>query len=118
MSEDRSRGKEEIGIMKSRVKDRGPLERFTLALEGIGERSLDSGGVSEQSLVEVYHPEEILKSRFIRRRREISNGRGVLWERMEAGTGEVMAQGLSLRDGKLTLAQANRQAMGTAQLRC
>ena len=117
MSEDRSRGKEEIGIMKSRVKDRGPLERFTLALEGIGERSLDSGGVSEQSLVEVYHPEETLKSRFIRRR-EISNGRGVLWERMEAGTGEVMAQGLSLRDGKLTLAQANCQAMGTAQLRC
>ena len=29
------------------------------------------GGVLEKSLVEVYHPEETLKSRFIQRRREI-----------------------------------------------
>ena len=35
---------------------------------------------------------------------------------MEAGTGEAMAQELGLGEGKLSFAQANRQAMDTAQL--
>ena len=78
--------------------------------------SYDLGSVSEKSLVEVYHPEETLKSRFIRGRRKILNGRGVLWERMEARAGEAMTQELSIGDSKLTFAQANRQAMGMAQL--
>ena len=67
-------------------------------------------------MVEVDHPVESFRfiRRFIRRRREITNGRGMLRERMEAGTGEVRAQELGLGDGKLTLAQANHQAMGTA----
>ena len=43
-----------------------------------------------------------MKSRFILRWRKISNGRGVLLERMEAGTGEAMAEKLGLGDGKLT----------------
>ena len=67
-------------------------------------------------MVEVDHSEETLKSMFIRGQRKISNSGGVLWKRMEAGTGEVMAQELSLRDGELTLAQANCQAMDSAQL--
>ena len=44
------------------------------------------------------------------------NGGGVLWERVEAGTGEAMTQELDLRDSKLTFALANHQAMSTAQL--
>ena len=43
-------------------------------------------------------------------------GRGMLGKRMEAGTGEAMAKEIGLRDSKLTFAQANHQAMGTAQL--
>ena len=39
VSEDRNRGKEELGTVERRVKDRGPLVRFTLTLEGVGERS-------------------------------------------------------------------------------
>ena len=35
---------------------------------------------------------------------------------MKTGTGEAVAQVLSLGDGKLTLAQANRKAMDSAQL--
>ena len=35
-SEDRNRGKEELGGV---VEDRGPLVRFTQTLEGVGERS-------------------------------------------------------------------------------
>ena len=57
-----------------------------------------------------------MKSRFIQGRRKISNGGGVLLERMEAGTGEGMAQELGLPNRKLTFAQVNRQAMNTAQL--
>ena len=72
--------------------------------------------VTEKSLVEINHPEESLKSRFICRRRKILNGRGMLGKRMEAGTCEAMAQELGLRDSKLTFAQADRQAMGKAQL--
>ena len=40
----------------------------------------------------------------------------MLLERMEAGTGEAIAEELSLGDSKLTLAWANHQAMDTAQL--
>ena len=57
-----------------------------------------------------------MKSRFIRGRREITNGRGVLQERMEARTGEAMSQELGLGNSKLTFAQANCQAMDRAQL--
>ena len=45
------------------------------------------------------------------------NGRGGLRKRMEARTGEAMAQELHLGDGELTLAQTNRQAMNSAQLK-
>ena len=44
------------------------------------------------------------------------NGGGVLWKRVEDAAGEAMTQELGLRDNKLTLAGANCQAMGTAQL--
>ena len=74
------------------------------------------GSVMEKLSVEVNHTEESLKSRFIRGRRKISNGVGALWERVETGTGEAMAQELGLGDGELTFAQANCQAMDTAQL--
>ena len=114
MSEDGNRGKEELGFVKGRVEDRGPLERFTQTLEGVGERN--SRSFSEKSSIEVNHPEETLKSRFIRRRRKIPNGGGMLGKRMEAGTGEVMAKELGLRDSKLTFAHANCQALGPAQL--
>ena len=72
------------------------------------------GGVTEKSSVEVDHSEET-KSRLIRGRRKISNGGVVLWERMEARTGEAMAQELGLRDGELTFAQAKCQAMDLAR---
>ena len=62
------------------------------------------------------HPEENLKSRFIRRLRKFPNGGGMLGKRMEAGTGEAMTKELSLQDSKFTFAQANRQAVGTTQL--
>ena len=62
------------------------------------------------------HTEESLKSRFFRGRRKITDGRGVLGQGVKAGTGESVSQELGLRHGKLELAQANRQAMGTAQL--
>ena len=57
-----------------------------------------------------------MKSRFIQGRRKILDGGGVLRKRMEARTGDMMAQELGLQDGKLTLAQAYHQAMGAAQL--
>ena len=44
--------------------------------------------IAEKSLVEINHSKELLKSRFIRRWREISKGRGMLGKRMEAGTGD------------------------------
>ena len=70
----------------------------------------------KKTSVEIDHTKESLKSRFIQRRRKVSNGGGVLLERMEAGTGEAMAKELCPGNGKLTLAQANCQAMDTAQL--
>ena len=57
-----------------------------------------------------------MESRFIQGGRKISDGGGILGERTEPRTGEMMAQELSLGDSKLTFAQANHQAMGTAQL--
>ena len=44
------------------------------------------------------------------------NGGGVLLERVKTGTGEVMAEEICLGNGKLSFAQANCQAMDTAQL--
>ena len=70
----------------------------------------------EKSSIEVDHPEEMLKSRFIQKRRKVSNGGGMNGKRMEDGTGEAMAKELGLGDCKLTFAQANRQAMDMAQL--
>ena len=70
----------------------------------------------EKTVVEVNHTKESQKSRFIFRRRKISNGGGVLGKRMEAGTGEVVAEELSLGNSKLAFAQANCQAMDSAQL--
>ena len=40
----------------------------------------------------------------------------MLGKRMDARTGEAIARELGLRDGKLTLVQADPQAMGTAHL--
>ena len=57
-----------------------------------------------------------MKSRFIRGRRKITDGGGVLGQGMKARTGELVWQELGLRQGELALAQANRQAIGVAQL--
>ena len=57
-----------------------------------------------------------MKTGFIRRQRKFSNGEGMLGKRMEAGAVEAMAKELGLWDIKLTLPQANSQAMATAQL--
>ena len=58
----------------------------------------------------INHTKESLKScRFIHGRKKITDGGGVLRQRMKA-------QELRHRHGKLALAQANRQAMDTAQL--
>ena len=62
------------------------------------------------------HTKESLKSRIIRGRREITNGGGVLGMGVKAGAGETVARELGFRYGEFTLAQAYRQAMGTAQL--
>ena len=94
--------------MEGRGKDKGPLERFTGTLEGIGERSLDLSCVEEKSSAETNHPKKSLKSRFICRQRKLFNGGGMLGKRMETRTGEAMAQELGLQNCKLTFAQANR----------
>ena len=57
-----------------------------------------------------------MESRLIPGQRKISDSEDMLDERAEAGTGEAMTQELGLRDIKLTLAQANCQAMDIAQL--
>ena len=67
-------------------------------------------------MVKINHTKESLKSRFIRGRRKILDGRGVHGQRMQAGTGEFVSKELGLRHGKLALAQANCQAMGATQL--
>ena len=56
------------------------------------------------------------KSGFIRGRRELHDGRGMLGERAETGTGEMVSQELSLGHSKFTFSQADRQAMGGAQV--
>ena len=57
-----------------------------------------------------------MKSRFILGRRKMSDGGGVLRQKMQAGTGEAVSKELGLRHGKLAVAQGNCQAMGAAQL--
>ena len=57
-----------------------------------------------------------MEAGLIPRRRKIPDGGGVLRKGMQAGTGETVTQELGFRDCKLTLAQANRQAVGAAQL--
>ena len=74
------------------------------------------GSGAEKTTVKINHSKESLKTRFIRGRRKITNGRGVLGKRVKAGTGESVSQELGFRHSKLTLAQAYRQAMGVAQL--
>ena len=71
---------------------------------------------AEKTTVKINHTEESLKSRFICGRRKITNGGGVLGKGVKAGAGETVSQELGFRYGKLTLAQAYRQAMGAAQL--
>ena len=82
--------------------------QISRTLEGVGERSKDLSSIEEKSLVEINHTEKLLESRFIQGRRKISDGRGMLEERTEAGTGEGMTQEISLRNPKLTFAQTNR----------
>ena len=65
-------------------------------LEGVGERSKDLGSVSEKYPVEINHTKKTLKSGFIRGRRELCDGGGMLGERTETGTGEMVSQELSL----------------------
>ena len=62
----------------------------------VGERSKDLGSVLEKSLVEINHTEKTLKSGFILVRRKLSDGRGMLGERMETGAVEMVSQELSL----------------------
>ena len=58
----------------------------------------------------------MLETRLVPGRRKFTDGRGVLRQRMEAGAGEAVSEELGLRNGKLALAHANLQAMGSAQL--
>ena len=60
--------------------------------------------VAEKSPVEINHAKKLLESRFIRGRRKISDGRGMLEEKAEAGTGEAMTQELDLGNPELTIA--------------
>ena len=76
----------------------------------------EKSSVSEKSLVEINHTKKTLQSRFIWGRRKICDGGGVLGKGVEAGAGETVSQELGFRYGKLTLAQAYRQAVGAAQL--
>ena len=116
VSKYRDRGEELLGEDEGGVELRSPQERLTGALEGVGKRSKDLGSVSEKSPVEINYTKKTLKSWFIRGSRELCDGRGMLGERMETGTGEMVSQELSLRHRKFTFAQADRQAMGSAQV--
>ena len=106
MTKNGDRGEELLGEDKGRVKLSGPQERFVQTLKGVGERSKDLGSVSEKSPVEIYHTEKTLQSRFIRGRRKLCDGGGILGERAETGTGEMVSQELSLQNSKFTFAQA------------
>ena len=90
MRKNGDRGKELLGEDKGGVKLGGPQERLARTLKGVGERSKDLGGVSEKSLVEINHTEKTLQSRFIRGRRKLSDGGGMLGERAETVTGETI----------------------------
>ena len=116
MGENWNWGKELLDKEEGRVKHGGPQERLPQTLEGIGERSKDLSSVVQKPVVKINHTEETLKSGFIWGLRKLSDGVGMLEERTETRPGEMVAQELSLRDSKLTFAQANRQAMGKAQL--
>ena len=67
---------------------------FPGPFEGIAERSKDLSSVAEKSLVEIIHTKKLLKFGFIQGWRKISNDEGMLEERAEARTGEVMTQEL------------------------
>ena len=92
------------------------MEGFPGSLQSIGKRSEDSGGGAEKTTVKINHTEELWKSRLVLGWRKITDGGGVLGQRMQASTGESMSEELGLRHGKLTLAQANCQSIGAAQL--
>ena len=95
-SKNRDRWEELLGKEKGRVKLGGPQERLALTLKGVGERSKDLGGISEKSPVKINHTEKTLQSRFIRVRRKLCFGGGMLGERAETGAGEMVAKELSL----------------------
>ena len=92
------------------------MERFALTLKGIGERSKDLGSVLEKFPGEIHHTAKTLQSGFIRGRRKLCDGRGMLGERAETRTGEMVSKELSLRYSKFIFAQANCQAMSSAQV--
>ena len=60
-----------------------------------------------------------MKSRFISEWRKISDGIGVLRQRVQAGTGEAVAKELGLRHGKLapSLDQLSGHGRSTAPVR-
>ena len=68
----------EFGAAEGGFKHGGLRERFARTLEGVHERRKDEGSVAEKSGVKVYHTKKSLKSRFIGRQRNISDGGGVL----------------------------------------
>ena len=71
--------------------------------------------VAEKSQEEINLTKKSLESRFIQGRRKISDGRGMLEERAEAGTVEAMSQELCFGKPELTFVQINCQAMDSAQ---
>ena len=74
------------------------------------------GSVLKKSPVEIDHTKKMLKFRFIRGRRKLSDGGGMLGERGETGDGEMVSKELSFRYSKLTFVQANCQAMSLPQV--
>ena len=70
----------------------------------------------EKTVVKINHTKELLQTRLVCGWRKLTDGGGVLGQRMEAGTGETVSKELCLRHGQLALAHADCQAMGAAQL--
>ena len=97
VSKNRDSCEEILGKDKGEIEILCPQERFARTFQGIGERSKDLRGVSEKSPVEINHTEKTLQSRFIRGRRKIGDGGGVLGEGAETGAGEMVSQEFSLR---------------------
>ena len=64
------------------------------------------GSLAEKSLVEINQTESP----------GLSYSEGMLGERTQTGTGEMVSKELSLRYSELTFAQANRQAISLAQV--